>query len=369
MGRLVTAHVVPFQLSTSGCTAGPVPVPVLSKRACSPVATHEVAPKQSTPVSSAGPPDGVGVVDHVDPFHCWISPDAMPVGTVGVVGVTEKLTPTAVHSDGFAHDTPKLSPIAVGIVAGDAVLQLDPFQRRANVPMSMSTVVDVVVVPEMASMSPVVMQKVGLVHDTPSANRAVPNGEGSRVVDQVVPSHRSTTVVTDRAVSVNDVPTATHESVLGQDTELRYSIGTVCVVLGTGDQDEPFHCSMSGMLPVAPTMGVNTGGVVVENGNWAPTAMQNDGPVQDTEARLLLVAPVGAGTGVAVQCPPARTAAIAVTDVLEYVEPTAMQLDGEPQDTPLSIFRDPAPNVGVMSSDHCAGVITAGPDPPVDAPC
>ena len=118
---------------------------------------------------------------------------------------------------------------------------------------------------------PTASHEVGPRHDTSfSSSPRVPAVTGLGTIDQVEPFHCSISDVFGPAVSVN--PAATQKVTLGQDTPSMYAASSDGLGLATTDHELPFHCSMRVRSP-KPVSAV------------APAATQNDALLQLTVFR------------------------------------------------------------------------------------
>src|SRR5262249_44098026 len=175
---------------------------------------------------------------------------------------------------------------------------------------------------------PVARQAEGPVQDTPARDANwTPGGLGVGWMRQVAPFHRSARVCTIPPAECCS-PMAVQAEGEVQDT-LFSKLCTAFGGLGAGRMVHlfPFHRSANNRI------GPDSDEVV----EYEPTAMQAEGDVQDTASRKLCAAPAGLGVGWMVQVDPfhrsARTRPLAVP-------PPAVQAEREVHDT---LFRAPPP--------------------------
>jgi hypothetical protein len=213
-----------------------------------PAAMHADADVQDTPFSSPPPWGGLGVawIDHLVPFHRsarvlalgvkgLAAPAAMhavadvqatplrkplPWGALGVAWTDQRVPfhrsasgpapdpPTAVHADAEVQDTPFRAPpwdrLGVGWI-------------RHRVPFHCSATAWAA--PVVVTLPPTAMQADGAVHATPSRLlTTAPGGLGMGSTRQEWPFHCSARL-TPGPEALLYVPTAMHESAVGQDTQ------------------------------------------------------------------------------------------------------------------------------------------------------
>src|SRR5215468_4252879 len=168
--------------------------------------------------------------------------------------------------------------------------------------------------PELGRLSPTAVQAVAW-HATPLKKLPSPaESTGVGWMVQAVPFHRSARVVVPEFGVAFRFPAAVQAAGVVQDTAARTPPGGglgVCWML----QFVPFHRSAS--VPTGlPALSVR-----------APTAVQNEGGVQDTPAKKLPGAPEGAGTGWICHRVPSHRSATSPVGKPELSKdvPTAMQ--------------------------------------------
>jgi hypothetical protein len=171
---------------------------------------------------------------------------------------------------------------------------------------------------------------------------------------QVVPFQRSTRVVVPEFDVAFRFPAAVQPAGVVHDTAARTPPGGG---LGVGwmVQFVPFHRSAS--VPMGlPALSV-----------WAPTAVQNEGEVQDTPARKLPAAPVGVGTGRICHRVPSHRSATSPVGKPELSKdvPTAMQNVLAVQETPNRAVPGAPAGLGVgwmvqFVPFHCSARVAVG---------
>jgi hypothetical protein len=184
---------------------------------------------------------------------------------------------------------------------------------------------------ELPAAVPTATQKVVETQDTPLRSWPFVLGLGLGTIDQVVPSHISTRVISVRwggkPSGVTASPTATQKLVETQDTPLRLFLIVPGLGLGTTDQVVPSHVSTRVALVEAELSSLT-----------APTAVQFVVETQDSPLRLL-ANELGLGLGTADQvvpsAPPVSTRVWVGLPLLLYW-PTAMQEPTAGHDTPKS---------------------------------
>jgi hypothetical protein len=228
-----------------------------------------VALEHATPKSSLRCVVGLRVV--------WID-QAVPLHrSASVTSVLELLNqfPTAVQADPELQATDSSdAPLFAGGFGVVTIDQAIPFQLSARV----KGWPDGVLVYD-----PTAMQEVETLHATPTrVLLLVPAGSGVGWTDQVVPFHRSSSVLLTLA-ALKESPTAVQAVALVHATAARELI-TEPSGLGVEriDQALPFHCSARVVTAFE---------VLIEY----PTATQAVGAVHDTPARKVLRAPTGLG--------------------------------------------------------------------------
>ena len=200
-------HVVPFHRSASVPASEP------------PTAVQAADDVHATPDRKADPAGlGVGWTRHLLPSHR--SASALPGGP----GVDP---PTAVHAAGEVHDTPTKYP-PPGLGAG-WIRHLVPFHRSATARRA----------PDRLMVIPTASHADGDTQDTPfNALHAAPGGLGTGWMRHLLPFHRSASV-TPAPELLTYVPTATHESAAGHDTQNSCPVGITGFGLGATDHPDP----------------------------------------------------------------------------------------------------------------------------------
>src|SRR5215472_15785281 len=177
--------------------------------------------------------------------------------------------------------------------------------------------------PESGRLSPTAVQAVAS-HATPLKKLPWPaDSTGVGWMVQVVPFHRSARVVVPEFDVAFTFPAAVQAAGVVQDTAARTPPGGG---LGVGWmlQSVPFHRSARVLIGL-PALSV-----------WAPTAVQNEGEVQDAPAKKLPAAPEGVGTGWICHRVPSHRSATSPVGKPELSKdvPTAMQNMLAVQETP-----------------------------------
>src|SRR6516162_284015 len=251
---------------------------------------------------SAATMAGVGWMRQVWPFQLSASVRCCPEP------VTSKPNAVQAEDAGQATLASRMFPPPGGLGVG-WMFQLTPSQPSARVPRSDP---------------PVARQCEGLVHDTPASEANwIPGGLGVAWMLQVTPSHRSARVCTIPEAECCS-PMAVQAVGEVQDTPFR-KLCTAPPGLGVGRRVHlfPFHRSAKDRA------GPDWDEVV----KYAPAAMQADGDVQDTPFRKLCTAPAGLGMGWMVQVVPFHRSARVLPLA---VPPTAVQAEREAHDTLFS---------------------------------
>jgi hypothetical protein len=268
-------------------------------------------------------------------------------------------------------------PVELGLAT---IVQLVPFQCSVNV---FSVEVEV---KELIT-SPTAMQLAADGHDTPTSSAAafVPAGRGEVTIDQFVPFQCSARAFWD--VDVEENPTAAQSVSLAQDTPF-HSVSFDPVGFGeaTIDQVVPFHRSINPVI-------IEFDAFVEE-----PTAKQSVAVGHDTPLNSASDAPSGPGVAARIQLVPFQCSAnVASSDVPTALQsvtlgqatcrswlcdvcetsgatdqlvpsqcstdaefPTAAQLDGLGQDTPVSPADPPNPPNPPNAPDPPNPVAAAG---------